>query len=106
MIIVAFVEAFVGAVDAPSSIGYVAVPYVAVGLLAIGTTQAARADDDPNRPFAMTWFGVVAAALAMMAVLGALFMLADLGAASAALASSAASSGRCSRGCCTTRCGR
>jgi hypothetical protein len=40
VIIVAIVEAFVGVVDAPATVGHIAVPYIAVGLLAIATTQA------------------------------------------------------------------
>ena len=79
VVVVAFVEAFIGAVDAPAAVGYVAVPYIAVGLLAIGTTQAARGDDDDSRPFATTWFGVIGAAIMLLSVIGVLFALADLG---------------------------
>jgi len=76
VVIVAFVEVFANAVDAPGSVGAIALPYVAIGLLAIGTTQAARGDD-ANQPFTNTWFGIIAAFVAVLAVIGLLFMLTD-----------------------------
>ena len=78
VVVVAIVEAFVGVVDAPATVGHVAVPYIAVGLLAIATTQAARADGDSDRPFATTFLGVVGGAILVLTVLGLLFALADL----------------------------
>jgi hypothetical protein len=80
VVVVAIVEAFVGLVDAPSAVGMIAVPYIAVGLLAIATTQAARGDGDAERPFATTFLGVVGGAILVLGVLGVLFALADLGA--------------------------
>lgn len=80
VVVVAIVEAFVGVVDAPATVGHIAVPYIAVGLLAIATTQAARADGDSDRPFATTFLGVVGGAILVLTVLGLLFALADLGA--------------------------
>jgi hypothetical protein len=79
VLIVAIVEAFVGVVDAPATVGHVAVPYIAVGLLAIATTQAARGDGDADRPFATTFLGVVGGVILVLTVLGLLFALADLG---------------------------
>lgn len=79
VVVVAIVEAFVGVVDAPATVGHVAVPYIAVGLLAIATTQAARAEGDADRPFATTFLGVVAGAILVLSVLGLIFALADLG---------------------------
>ena len=79
VLVVAIVEAFVGVVEAPPTVGHVAVPYIAVGLLAIATTQAARVEGDADRPFATTFLGVVAGAILVLAVLGLLFALADLG---------------------------
>jgi hypothetical protein len=79
VVVVAIVEAFVGVVEAPAAVGHVALPYIAVGLLAIATTQAARAEDEAERPFATTFVGVVAGAILVLGVLGLLFALADLG---------------------------
>jgi hypothetical protein len=76
VVIVAFVEVFANAVNAPGSVGAIAVPYVAVGLLAIGTTQAARGDEQ-GQPFTTTWFGIIAAFVAVLAVIGLLFALTD-----------------------------
>jgi hypothetical protein len=85
VVVVAIVEAFVGLVDAPATVGMIAVPYIAVGLLAIATTQAARGDGDAERPFATTFLGVVGGAILVLGVLGLLFALADLGAIANAL---------------------
>jgi hypothetical protein len=79
VVVMALVEAFVGVVDAPATVGHIAVPYIAVGLLAIATTQAARAEADEDRPFATTFLGVVGGAILVLSVLGLLFALADLG---------------------------
>jgi hypothetical protein len=84
VVIVAFVEVFAGAADAPGGVGAIAVPYVAVGLLAIGTTQAARGDEAGGR-FTTTWFGVMIAFVAVMALVGLLFALSDLSAVSRAM---------------------
>jgi hypothetical protein len=77
--VVAIVEAFVGVVEAPATVGHIAVPYIAVGLLAIATTQLGRAETDAERPFATTFFGVIGGAILVLGVLGLLFALADLG---------------------------
>ena len=80
VLVVAIVEAFVGVVDAPATVGHVAVPYIAVGLLAIATTQAAKGDGDADRPFSTTFLGVIGGAILVLTVLGLLFALADFGA--------------------------
>jgi hypothetical protein len=85
VVVMAIVEAFVGVVDVPATVGHVAVPYIAVGLLAIATTQAARGDGDADRPFATTFLGVVAGVILVLTVLGLIFALADLGGLAQAL---------------------
>lgn len=67
--------------DTPKLVGIVAVPYIAVGLLAIGLSHAARADDEFTRSFTPTWLLAVGGAVAVLSLIALFFVLLDYGAA-------------------------
>jgi len=79
VLIIGFVQVLEGAVHAPPPVRQVAMPYVAIGLLAIGLAHAARAEDRFGRSFAPTWFGAVAGAVVLIGGLAALFAIVDFG---------------------------
>ena len=85
VLIVGVVEIFQGSVDAPAAVGRIAVPYVVVGLVAIGLAHAAEADADSGRPFGSTWVLAVGGAVVALAGFALLLALFDLGTASHAL---------------------
>jgi hypothetical protein len=82
LLIIAVVQVVQGGLeDAPAALGKLAVPYVAIGLLAISLAHASKASGERSRPFASTWLvsaGASVIALGGVALLVALF---DLGAA-------------------------
>ena len=85
VLVVGGVEIFQGSVDAPAAVGRIAVPYVVVGLVAIGLAHAAEADADSGRPFGSTWVLAVGGAVVALAGLALILALFDLGTASHAL---------------------
>jgi len=79
LVIVAFAELFGPAVDAPGSVGGVAVPYIAIGLLTIAFAHASRSEKEFGRSFGGTWLATVGGAVALMALVALIFVLLDLG---------------------------
>lgn len=79
LLVILFVEVFAGAVDAPRPVGQVAMPYVAIGLLAIGLAQAARAEEEFGRSFKATWTGAIVGAVTLVGGLALLVALVDFG---------------------------
>ena len=84
--VVAFVELVQSDVDAPAGIGGIAVPYVALGLIAIGLAHAGRTESEYGRSFGLTWLVAVGGTVLFIAAFALLFVLVDLDSASAALA--------------------
>jgi hypothetical protein len=80
--VIAVVELFAsGTGDAPDPVSLVPVPYVAIGLLAIALSHAARSEDEFSRSFAPTWIMAVGGALLGLGLIALLFILIDYGAA-------------------------
>ncbi|HLG11652.1 MAG TPA: DUF4129 domain-containing protein [Dehalococcoidia bacterium] len=76
--VVACVEVFGTFVDdLPRGVELIAVPYVAVGLLAIGLTHAARATDGVDREALPAWLLAIGGAVAALMVFSLLFVLID-----------------------------
>ena len=63
--------------DLPREVDFVAVPYIAVGLLAIGLTHASRASDEFARSFSSMWMLAVGGAVAVLGLFAMLFVLVD-----------------------------
>ncbi len=82
VVVVATVLVFGSFVDElPRSVELIAVPYIAVGLLAIGLTHAARAQDSFEREFTSVWLLAVGGAVGLMALIALLFVFIDFSAA-------------------------
>ena len=81
LVVVAFVALFSGMDDLPRAVDFIPVPYVAVGLLAIGLTHASQASDQFDRGFAKDWLVFVGGGLVSLAVIGLLFAVVDFEAA-------------------------
>jgi hypothetical protein len=86
VVVIAMVEALQGG-DVPEGVRYVAVPYVGVGLLAIGLAHAGRAELEYGRSFAPTWLIAVGGTVAVLATVSLLFVVIDFGTATELLAS-------------------
>lgn len=65
--------------DLPRFVEISAVPYVAVGLLAIGLAHASRASDSFERQFTSVWLLAVGGTIASLALIALLFALIDFG---------------------------
>jgi len=70
-----------GTDDLPRAVELAAIPYVAIGLLAIALSHASRAEDEFSRSFAPTWILATGAAIGVLALVALLFALVDYGAA-------------------------
>ena len=79
LLVILFVEVFAGSVGAPRPVSQAAMPYVAVGLLAIGLAHAARAEDEFGRSFAPSWMGAISGAVTLIGGLALLFAIVDFG---------------------------
>jgi hypothetical protein len=76
--VIAFVELFAaGTSDVPRAVAVVPVPFVAIGLLAIALSHAARSEDEFSRSFAPTWIVAVGGAVVLLAGVALLFVLVD-----------------------------
>jgi hypothetical protein len=65
--------------DLPRGVELVAVPYVAVGLMALGLQHAAQASDSFEREFTPVWLVAIIGAVAAMALIALIFVLIDFG---------------------------
>ncbi len=82
IVVVAFVSIFTGLnEDLPREVDFIAVPYIAVGLLAIGLSHAARASDQFERGFGTDWLLFAGGGLASLVIVGLLFVVIDFNAA-------------------------
>ena len=79
VVLIAFIQLFAEAADAPDMVGLVTIPYIAIGLLAIGLAQAARAEEY-GRSFSGTWVAAVGGAVLLLSGISLIFVLLDLGA--------------------------
>jgi hypothetical protein len=78
VVVVAIVEVLGSFVDdLPRGVELAAVPYIAVGLLAIGLTHAARARDANEREALPAWLLAIGAAVAGLMAISLLFVLVD-----------------------------
>lgn len=84
--IIAFVELFQGSDDTPAGVGLVAVPYMAIGLMAIALSHAGRSADEFTRSFAPTWLLTVGGAVLSLALIALLFVIIDYSAVADLLA--------------------
>jgi hypothetical protein len=84
--LIAFVELFQGSDDTPAAVGLVAVPYMAIGLMAIALSHAGRSADEFTRAFAPTWLLTVGGSVLALAVIALLFVVIDYGAVADLLA--------------------
>ncbi len=75
--IMAIVQLLPNPEDTPAAVGLVAVPYIAVGLLAIGLAQAARAEEEYGRSFSGTWVAAVGGAVILLSAVALIFVLLD-----------------------------
>ncbi len=84
--IIAFVALFAeGVDDMPAGVGRGTVPYVAVGLLAVGLAHAGRAEVEYGRSFGATWLIAVGGTVLALAMFAFLFVVVDFGAIAHAL---------------------
>jgi hypothetical protein len=97
VLILATVLVFAGMTDAPALVGQLAIPYVAVGLIAIALAHSARAEDEAGKPFSTTWLAAIGGSIIVLGGIAAGLALFDLGAATAG-ARSAAESGSSAAG--------
>jgi hypothetical protein len=81
IVVIAVVEVFAGAVDMPAVITYLPVPYIAIGLLTVGLTHAARAEDEFGRSYAPTWLIAVGGAVLVLGAFALIFIVLDYSAA-------------------------
>jgi hypothetical protein len=76
--VVALASLFAGVDDdLPREVDFVAVPYIAVGLLAIGLAHASRASDEFERSFSSMWMLAVGGAVGLLGLFAMLFVLVD-----------------------------
>jgi hypothetical protein len=78
VVVIVVIELLAKALDAPAVVGYVAVPYIALGLIAISLTHAARSEAEHGRPFSSTWLIAVGGTVALMSLFALVFVLIDL----------------------------
>jgi len=67
--------------ELPGGVQLIAVPYIAVGLLALGLTQAARANDSAVNQFMPAWMLAIGGVIGLMALIALLFVVIDFGTA-------------------------
>jgi hypothetical protein len=80
VVVIAVVEAAAQGQEAPPLLDYVALPYIAVGLIALGLAHAERPDAELGRTFTQTWMATGAAVL-LLSFLALVFVVLDYGAA-------------------------
>ncbi|HLF72223.1 MAG TPA: DUF4129 domain-containing protein [Dehalococcoidia bacterium] len=78
LLIVGVAEVIGEATDAPALVRYVAVPYVALGLLTIGLAHAARAESSFGRSFGWTWLAGVGGAVVVVSLVALLFAVVSM----------------------------
>ncbi|HEU0075590.1 MAG TPA: DUF4129 domain-containing protein [Dehalococcoidia bacterium] len=80
--VIAVVLVFGALVDElPRGVELIAVPYVAVGLMALGLQHASQASDSFEREFTPVWLVAITSAVAVMGLIALLFVLVDFGTA-------------------------
>ncbi len=79
IVVIGIVELFGPAVHAPASVGHVAVPYIAVGLLTIAFAHAMRSENEFGRSFGGTWIAAVGGAVVLIGLVSLIFVILDLG---------------------------
>jgi hypothetical protein len=85
--IVAFVSLMAGVEnDLPREVDFVAIPYIAVGLLAIGLAHTARASDQFDRGFGSEWLVFAGGGVLALGLFALLFVVIDFDAARDGLA--------------------
>lgn len=77
VLVVAFVVLFANTVDMAGGVEFVAVPYIAVGLLTVGLAHAGRSEDDFGHSFAPTWLVAVAGGVLLIAAVASVVSLLD-----------------------------
>lgn len=87
VLIMGTVLVFHGGTDAPRLVGQLAIPYVAIGLIAMALAHAARAEDEAGKPFSTTWLTAIGGSIVALAVVAAVLSLFDLGTVTAGLRS-------------------
>lgn len=78
IVVIVAIELLANALDAPAGVGYVAVPYIALGLVAVSLSHAARSEAEHGRSFSGTWLLAVGGAIALMSLAALVFVLIDL----------------------------
>jgi hypothetical protein len=80
--VIASVLVFGSLVDKlPRGVELIAVPYVAVGLMALGLQHASQATDSFEREFTPVWLIAISSAVAVMGLVALVFVLVDFGTA-------------------------
>lgn len=79
IVVIVVIQLLANAVDAPRTIGYVGVPYIALGLIAIGLTHAARSESEYGRSISGSWLLAIGAAVGVLSLIAFFFVLIDLG---------------------------
>jgi hypothetical protein len=86
VVIVAVAALFAGIDnDMPREVDFVAVPYLAVGLLAIGLAHASRAADEFERPISTSWMLAVGGGVLGLTLFALLFVIVDFDMAQSAV---------------------
>ena len=87
VVIVAFVSLMAGVEsDLPRAVDFVAIPYIAVGLLAIGLAHTARASDQFDRGFGSEWLVFAGGGVLALGLFALVFVVVDFDAARDGLA--------------------
>lgn len=79
VLIMAFVLAVGGATNMSAAVGRLAIPYVAIGLIAISLAHASRAEDESGKPFTRTWLAAIGGSIVALAIVAAVLSIFDLG---------------------------
>jgi hypothetical protein len=78
VVIVAFVSLMAGVEsDLPREVDFVAIPYIAVGLLAIGLAHTSRASDQFDRGFGQEWLAFAGGGVLLLGLVALLFVVID-----------------------------
>ncbi|HWO73272.1 MAG TPA: hypothetical protein VNN21_06910, partial [Dehalococcoidia bacterium] len=94
VVVVGLVALFGTFVDElPRAVELISIPYVAVGLAAIGLAHASRARDGGQQPFVPVWLASVGGAIAGLAIVALLFALVDFSTAQAGIEAAARGAG-------------
>ncbi len=80
VVIIALVQLLSGGVDTPDAVGIITVPYIGLGLLAIGLAQAARAEEELGRSFSGTWVVAVGGSVLLLSSIALIFVFLDFSA--------------------------